>query len=797
MPLQKIQFKPGINKEVTSLAGEGGWYDCDKVRFRGGFPEKIGGWAVLTYNTFLGVARSLWNWVTLKQFNILGVGTNLKFYVENGGTYYDITPIRATTLNTTTFAAGYTTLNGGINLSADSITLTSGTNFPEDGGLIKIGTEQIQYTSRVGAVLSGCERGVNGTTAASHLTGVAVASAMLIVTDSGSADVQVDNYVTFSNAISLSGVLTYTVNTTTNVITVSSALTNNTPVNLFTTTTMPGGLSTFVTYYVIDAAGTNCKLSLSIGGAAIDITTAGTGTQTLAIATGMTNNVLNQEYQVLAVTSTLNYIIQARAQVTSPALNIATTNGGAPVFATSTDSGNGGSATDTAYQLNTGLANYVIGTGMGTGSWARGAWGSGFTSGIGLQLRLWSQSNYGEDLIFSPRGGALYLWQPGPGTTPAYGTRGQLIGGATLPGSDVPTLVNSFAVSDATRIVICFGCNDIGTSVLDPLLVRWSAQEDYLDWTPVATNQAGSFRLSRGSVIIGALQTRQEILVWTDASLYSMQYLGPPFVWGFTLLADNLSIASPNVMVTASGNNFWMGLDKFYAYAGRVETLPCPVRRYVFGDININQTFQFFGGTNEGYSEIWWFYCTTNSEEINNYVIYNYLEQAWYVGTLGRTAWLDSGLRQYPMGATTGNTIVYHEAIVDNGETNPPSPIVSYIQSSDFDIAEGQNYSFAWRMVPDITFNGSTTPLPLKPKATFTLRPKANPGAAYGASASEGVTATRYYNVTHSYEVQEFTEIIYTRARGRQMAFKVECNTLGAQWQLGATALDLRTDGRR
>jgi hypothetical protein len=511
----------------------------------------------------------------------------------------------------------------------------------------------------------------------------------------------------------------------------------------------------------------------------------------------MTTNVLNQEYQVLQITAVLDYVVQAREQVTFPAVDVSTVNGGEPVFASSTDSGTGGANTVAAYQINTGGANYTIGTGWGTGSWSRGAWGSGFSTGIGLQLRLWSQSNYGEDLIFNPRGGPLYLWQPGAGTTPAFGTRGQLIGGATLPGLDVPTAVNSFAVSDSTRIVICFGCNDIGSATLDPLLIRWSAQEDYLDWAPVATNQAGSFRLSHGSVIIGALQTRQEILVWTDAAVFSMQYLGPPYVYGFTLLADNISIASPNSMVTASGYNFWMGLDKFYAYAGRVETLPCSLRKYVFGNININQTFQFFGGTSEGFSEVWWFYCTTDSEEINNYVIYNYIDQCWYHGTLGRTAWLDSGLRQYPIGATVGNTIVYHEAIVDNGETNPPSAMVAHITSSDFDIAEGERYSFAWRMIPDITFDGSTTPLPEKPKVTFTLQPKANPGAPYGAFASEGVTSTRYYNVTHSYEVQEFTEIIYTRARGRQMAFSVESDTLGAQWQLGATSLDLKPDGRR
>jgi len=714
MPLNKLKFQPGINKEITSLSGEGGWFDCDKVRFRGGFPEKIGGWASLTLTPFLGVCRSLWNWITLNQYNLLGIGTHLKFYVENGGTYNDITPIRVTTVDTTTFQAGYTTLNGGINLSVDEITLTSATNFPASGGIIKIDNEQISYFTKVGNVLTGCERGINGTVAAAHLTGAVVGSAMLTVTDSGASNLQVNDFLTFSDAVSLGG--------------------------------------------------------------------------------NMTAPVLNQEYQILAVVTNLIYIVQARAAVVG---NVATTNGGAPVFATAADSGNGGGATDTAYQISTGLSTYVVGTGWGTGTWSRGAWGSGFTSGIGLQLRLWNQSNYGQDLIFSPKGGPLYLWQPGNGVEPAFGTRGKLIGGAEIPGNDVPVVTNFFTVSDATRIVICFGCNDYGLTTMDPMLIRWSVQEDFTDWTPAATNQAGSFRLSHGSQIIGALQTRQEIIVWTDSSVYSMQYLGPPYVWGFTLLADNISIASTNAMATATGVVFWMGVDKFYMYAGRVETLPCSVRKYVFNDINIDQTNQFFASTSEGYNEVWWFYCSAGSDEINKYVIFNYQEKAWYIGTLNRTAWLDSPLRQFPIAATGNNTIVYHEAIVDNGETNPPSPISCYIQSSDFDIGEGEQFSFVWRMIPDVNFNGSTTPLPLTPKVTFKLRPRTNPGSAYGTTVTDTVTSKQLYNVEHAYEVQEFTEIVYTRVRGRQLAFRVESNTLGSQWQLGSPAIDIKPDGRK
>jgi hypothetical protein len=644
MPLQKLQFRPGVNREGTTLANEGGWFDCDKIRFRSGYPEKIGGWAALSYNTFLGIARSLWNWVTLKQFNLLGVGTNLKFYVEDGGDYYDITPIREINLNSTTFAAVTT----------------------------------------------------------------APYSSTITVTDSAANNLQVSDFVTFTNAVSLGG--------------------------------------------------------------------------------NITAAILNQEYQVSDVISGTVYTIQARA--VSP---IATP--GAAVLSNASDVGNGGSATDSAYQINTGFDIATVGTGWGTGPWSRLGWGSGFTTGFALQLRLWSQSNFGEDLLFSPRGSALYLWQPGSGATPAYGTRGTLVSG-----TDVPATINQIMVSDTTRIVIAFGCNDYGaygTTAIDPLLIRWSEQESYTNWTPAATNQAGSYRLSHGSEIIGAIQTRQEILVWTDSAIYGMQYLGPPYVYGFTLLADNISIVSPNAMATAAGVVYWMGTDKFYAYSGRVETLPCSVRQYIFQDINRDQEAQFFAGTNEGYSEVWWFYCSANSTVVDKYVIFNYLDRVWYYGTLSRTAWIDSALRQFPQAATPNNIIVFHEAAVDNGETNPPSAITSYIQSSDFDIDDGHNYGFVWRMIPDITFDGSTTASPETPSVTFSARPRQNPGAPYNIAPTPTVASTQSYSAVNNYTVQEFTEIVYTRIRGRQMAFKVSSDSLGTQWQLGTPRIDVRQDGKR
>ena len=635
MPLQQLQFRPGVNREGTTLSNEGGYYDCDKVRFRSGYPEKIGGWAALSYNTFLGVCRSLWNWVTLRSYNLMGVGTNLKFYVEDGGEYYDITPIRE--INGNTPSAGPPVVN------ASTITLTA-----------------------------------SGT--------------VLTISDSAADSLQVNDFVTLAGAGTIGGV-----------------------------------------------------------------------------------NV-NGEYQIATVTSGTTYTV---------------------TLTTPTTGSNSAAGITLAYQINTGFPIYTIGTGWGTGSWSRGSWGSGFTTGFGFQLRLWSQSNFGEDLLFSPRGGALYLWQPGGGATPAYSTRGSLVSG-----TDVPALINEVMVSDTSRIVICFGCNDYGaygTTALDPLLIRWSAQESYTVWTPAATNQAGSYRLSHGSTIIGALQTRQEIVVWTDAAIYSMQYLGPPFVYGFTLLADNISIVSPNAMATANGVVYWMGVDKFYTYSGRVETLPCSVRTYIFNDINRDQEAQFNAGTNEGYSEVWWNYCSKNSTVIDRYVIFNYLDRVWYYGTLDRTAWLDSPLRQFPMAATAGNIVVFHEAAVDDGSTNPPSAINAYVQSSDFDIGDVHNYGFVWRIIPDIKFDGSDTTGATsdKPVVNFTVRPRQNPGSNYGVADNPTVTSAQSYAGQTTYNVQQFTEIVYTRIRGRQMAFKVESNSIGTQWQLGVPRIDVRPDGRR
>lgn len=637
MPLQKLQLRPGINKESTTLANEGTWFEMDKVRFRSGYPEKIGGWTLDNGTTnsalappagsFWGVCRSLFNWVTLSGYNLLGVGTNLKFYIQNGtiGIFYDITPIR---LVESVAANAFTTVNG-------STTVT--------------------------------------------------------VNDTGHG-AETGDFVTISG----------------------------------------------------------------VGGA----------------INGIPATALNQEFRLTVLSANTYSIV-----VSSPASSSGTT----------------GAATFT-YQISIGPEIFTAPNGWGAGGWGGvtgsstpTGWGLSATTGIASQLRLWSQSNYGEDLIFNPRGGGLYLWETN--ADPNIFDRGVL-----LTSGDTPDVCNFVMVSDASRFVIGFGVNDYGSAVQNPMLIRWSDQEDYTQWTPAITNQAGSFTLSDGSQIITAMQSRQEILVWTDAALYSMQYLGPPYVWGFQLLADNLSIVGPNATSTANNIAYWMGVDKFYMYSGRVETLYCPLRQYIFNDINLSQSYQFFSGTNEGYNEIWWFYCSANSTVVDRYVIYNHLEKIWSYGTLARTAWLDSPLRASPMATGYNGQLIYHESGVDDGATNPPTAITSFCQSADFNIGDGHNYGFGYRMIPDVTFNGSTVN---NPAVTFTLRPRQNPGSNYSASATPAVTSTQNYQSTRNYEVQQFTEIVYVRVRGRQMAFRISSNTLGVQWQLGVPSIDIRPDGRR
>jgi hypothetical protein len=426
-------------------------------------------------------------------------------------------------------------------------------------------------------------------------------------------------------------------------------------------------------------------------------------------------------------------------------------------------------------------------------------WGTAADVGIGQQLRLWTNDNFGEDLLIAPRGGGVYYWD----ATTGISVRAILLNTAStsagFSGQFVPNTTNQVIGSAIQRFVICFGANEYDPGDPDtpfnPLLVRWSDQENPFNWVIDATTQAGSFPLNIGSFIMCARSTRQEILVWTDAAVYSMQYLGPPYVWGFQLLQDNISIMSPNAAITVNNVTYWMGVDKFFSYTGRVETLPCTLWQYVFDDINKDQAFQVFSGSNESYNEVWWFYCSQNSNQIDKYVIYNYLERVWSYGTMNRTAWLDSGLRQFPMAAyPLGNKILFHEANVDDVSGLTPVPIESYIQSSDFDIGDGHNFGFVWRILPDITFNGSNVN---QPSVTMTLRPRQNSGTPYGTADNPRVQSAQNYTSRNTYEVQEFDGQVYTRLRARQMSFRIESNGLGVSWQLGSPRIDIRPDGRR
>jgi len=552
------------------------------------------------------------------------------------------------------------------------------------------------------------------------------------------------------------GVGTYTVSTAQRVA--STALTMLTTVTFAATNGSPVITVTTLAHGLVNGAYVLFKDAVSLGG-------------------NITADVLNQEYQITFISSTSFSIT-------------------ASVNANASDTGNGGPNTIAAYELNPAPETQVPLTGWGAGPWGAGEWGIGVQSYSGL--RLWSQSNFGEDLIFAPRDGGIYYWDATSGVT-SRGVPLQSLAGA----SDVPTIQKFIFVSDISRFVFAFGCNDYGSAVQNRMLIRWSDQESAVNWTPAATNQAGSIQFSHGSELITCLQTRQEIVVWSDSALYSLQYVGAPAVWRSELLGDNISIISQNGAATASGVVYWMGVDKFYKYDGRVQTLRCDLRQYIFSDINAGQYQQVFAGTSEGFNEVWWFYCSQYEEDgvtlndtINRYVVYNYAEDIWYYGTnLGRTAWLDSGLRDYPLAATYSYNLVNHEQGNDDNETDVPTAIAASISSSEFDIDDGHNFGFIWRVVPDLTFRNSTGDL--EPQCTMTLLPMRNSGSGFNDPLSTNNTSSAAIQRIAQVPIEEFTGQVYIRVRGRQIIFKVESNRLGTAWQLGAPRIDIRPDGRR
>jgi len=689
MPLRKILFKSGVNKENTRYTNENGWYISEKVRFRQGTPEKIGGWQRISGQSFLGICRSLWNWVTLSFDNLLAVGTNLKFYIERGGNYYDITPIRETATLTNPFS---TTIN------QTTVVVTDNTHGAATGDFVTF-----SGASAVGGLT------LNG------------------------------NY-----QITVTGTNTYT-------ITASAQASS----------TATGGGTVTAKYEIpVGPAIQGAVTGWGAGGWGMGTWGFGvTGTEALRLWVSQNWG----EDLVFAYRGGPIYYWDATNGVTTRGVALNTIGGTCSFTATSPTTV---TFDETILSENTAVKFE-----------ATSSMPSGVTAGTTYYLR--NVIGASANISASPTGALVNAASTGSGVYIS-----DLV--------DVPSAVNTIIVSDTFRFLLAFGTTEYGSSTLDPMLIRWSNQESLTDWVPASANQAGSLRLSHGSKIVTVVQTRQEIVVFTDASLYSLQYLGPPLVWGTQLLGDNISIIAPNAAIVASGIVYWMGVDKFYKYDGRVQTMRCDLRRHIFSNINPSQVDQVFAGTNEGFNEVWWFYPSRNSTVIDQYVVYNYAEDIWYYGTMGRTAWSDSGLRAYPQAATYVNNIVNHELGWDDQSSETPVAINAYIESAEFDIEDGQKLGFVYRVVPDITFDNSTVE---SPQVTMTLIPMMNSGSGYNTPQSEGGSSSATVARLSTTTIERFTGQVYVRVRGRQMIFKVESTDLGNAWQLGSPRIDIRPDG--
>jgi len=640
MVLQKMQFRPGINTELPDYANENGWNDGDKIRFREGHPEKIGGWAKKGDNQFIGAARAMKHWTTLDRDNLIGIGTSLKYFIEDGGVFYDITPIRETT------GAGDVTFSAS---QGSSVITVSDTN----------------HGAREG------------------------------------------DFVTFSGAASLGG--------------------------------------------------------------------------------AMTAAVLNQEYQIQTAPTTGTYTINARAATTT--VNQYYEGGviddsAALVTATSGDTNTGGSSTVGAYQIQTGVDVTLFGNGWGAGVWSRGAWNSRATIVVQSEtLRLWQHDTFGEDLIYNIRNGPIFYWDASGGAS----QRGIFL--KDLNGAqDSPIVAKQVIVSDVDRHVIAFGCNPLGSNVQDPLLIRFSAQENPADWRPLTTNTAGDLRIGSGTAIIQAVETRQEILVFTDQALHSMQFIGPPYTFGINRISENITIRSPNAAVAIGDAVYWMGKDQFYVYNGNVNQLDCTVREKILRDINDDQLEKIFVGVNSGYQEIWWFYPSLTSNDVDKYVVYNYDANIWYYGTLNRTAWVDRGVTDYPVAAGTDGILYNHEYEADDQSGAAPVAIESFIQSAPIDLGDGEVFSYVRRLIPDVTFRNSTNS---SPQVDFTVDAFNYNGGLQVSSDTANIVKSA------SVPIEQYTEKVDLRVRGRSIAIKISSDQVGTTWRTGLNRLDIRPDGKR
>ena len=693
MALQKLQFTPGIFHDGSRYASSGAWSDSDKVRFRANMPEKIGGWQKAVIQQFLGTCRHMMPFSNLTGSYFLGVGTNLKYYIERGGTFYDITPIRSTVTQSNPF------------------TTTSGS------------TTVLVTIPNHGAFSS--------------------------------------DFVTFSGSIPVGGLTLNGEFQITNVLT-SATFTITAP--SAATSSATGGNATTAVFQI--NTGLDTTLYANGWGAG---TWGGILPNTSVTFTGSISGTTLTVSAVASGTLAVGQLVTGTGVSASPP-------GSSATYITALGTGTGGVGTYTVSISQT-VSSTTMSAFSGTG------WGAASNTQIaGTRLRLWSSDNFGQDLVINPRDASIYYWANATG----LGSRAVLL--STLPGaSSVPTVARQIIVSDLDRKVIAFGCTDIVTGVQDRLLIRWSSTEDPANWTPTETNSAGGIRIPSGSEFMGAVETKQEILVWSDDSVHSLRYIGAPFEYSISRIGMT-SLAAPYAAVAANDVVFWMGANGFFQWDGRLAGLPCSVKDFVFNDLNWNQAEKIVSGSNMAFNEVWWFYPSLNSSENDRYVLYNYNEKVWSVGTIVRTAWIDRGIEDYPRAASTDGYIYFHELGQDDGSTNPFSPIVAYVESSPTEIGQGDQFGFVWRMIPDVDFRNSQNP---NATVNFILEAQNYSGGDFTQFANNNTTLTATLPIT------QFTEQTYFRLRGRMLTLRIQSEELGVAWRAGVPRIDVRTDGRR
>ena len=854
MPLTSLRFKPGINREATSYSNAGGWFNGDKIRFRFGNAEKIGGWSTYSDNTFLGTCRALFSWVALDGTNFLGVGTNLKYYIANGGVYNDITPIRDTTAaGDATFSASNgstiitvtedahgallndfvtfsgavllgsggvvsaTVLNkqhqvsnvisnnsyqidvassmnttaidasGGINASVTSVSVDDTSSF-QSAGTLKIGDELITYSGKTADSFTGLSRGALSTTAAAH--------------DDDATITEMPNSSDSGNGGSAT-VAKYEINT-------------RLDTNFFGTGWGAGvwnGVDTSDSITTLaealDASETGIDVTSATGISATDIISVedelmlvgSISSNTLTVTRGHGGTTAATHLNGLAVRLRKGNDIAAEDTVTL----INDGSGLTAVATTVTVDSAANFASSGHIKIGDEIIEYTgttstTFTGLVRGSFATTAtthadnaavfeanfgWGMPATSTVaGSNLSNWTHDNFGEDLLLNVKNGGIYYWDR------TSGIAARAIELKDVPNSILaPTIAKQIMVSDQSRHIIAFGCDGEGSiGTQDPLLIRFGSQESLIDFQTRAENTAGELRISTGSEIVVAIQTKQQILVYTDVSLHGMQFLGDPFTFGLTEISRNITIAGPNAAIAVNDFVFWMGSKEFYVYGGTVQRLPCTVLDYVFSDFNRDQIGKVYAGHNSSYGEVWWFYPSKNSTVNDRYVIYNYQEKIWYFGNLARTAWVDRGINQYPIAASTDNKLYYHEFGQDDGSTNPPSAISANIESSQMDIGDGEKFTLVRRVLPDVTFRDSTSSTP---KVNMVVKARNFPGVTFNETTSKEVSRSV------STPVELFTEQLHVRLRGRSFAFRIESDATGVMWRLGTPRVDIRPDGQR